>query len=267
MTPTRSSREPVFASTHRAHGIQVLSDSWRYLFVDELAARQMHKQVDDLLGRTLQECHPGVTGTQVFAALVQCRRERTPTTVSHEFLSTDGDGRELLLQILPMSTGVCVLSTDETANRQPAAQTIAAAEEIEHYLNMILDAAIGGITSAVSPGATDLCAELQTIAALSRAAAARVGELKRLAAGAPAPEPVPEPVPEPATPPPGAGPLRVLVVEDTREVADILVRLLQANGHETLLAHDAAAAQRLWSRSRSTSWSPICACRTGRGST
>ena len=44
-------------------GIQVLSRDWRYLYVNEAAAKQGKAHPGDLLGASMLECYPGIDET------------------------------------------------------------------------------------------------------------------------------------------------------------------------------------------------------------
>lgn len=98
-------------------GIQLLSPSWRYLYVNQAAARQGKKAREELLGRTMMECYPGIEVTPMFAALDRCLRDRTTDALENEFVYEDGKRAWFELRIRPCPSGVAVISLDMTARK------------------------------------------------------------------------------------------------------------------------------------------------------
>ena len=44
-------------------GIQILSPEWRYMYVNDAVAAHGRKARDELLGKTMFECYPGIERT------------------------------------------------------------------------------------------------------------------------------------------------------------------------------------------------------------
>ena len=99
-------------------GCQIIGPDWRYLYINEVAARQGKSTKQKLLGRTMQEMYPGIEKTEVFATLERCMRDRTSTTMDTEFTFPDGDIGWFELSIQPVPEGLFILSMDVTETRR-----------------------------------------------------------------------------------------------------------------------------------------------------
>ena len=93
-------------------GVQILSPDWRYLYVNEAVAGHGRKRPDELLGRTMFECYPGIEQTPVFTVLERCLRDQVAETVENEFEYPDGQRGWFELRIQPCCEGLVVLSLD-----------------------------------------------------------------------------------------------------------------------------------------------------------
>ena len=103
-------------------GCQVVSPEWRYLYANATVARHGQRSIEDLLGRTMMECYPGIETTPMFAMLRRCMAERTHLRMENEFALPDGTTGCFELRFVPVPQGVCVLSLDVTEDRRSRAQ-------------------------------------------------------------------------------------------------------------------------------------------------
>ncbi|MCC6874753.1 MAG: response regulator [Sandaracinaceae bacterium] len=99
-------------------GIQLLSPEWRYLYVNAAGARPGRKPREELLGRTMLECYPGIEHTAVFAVLRRCMSSRRGESLDSEFVYADGARAWFELRIEPCPEGIIVLSLDVTARKE-----------------------------------------------------------------------------------------------------------------------------------------------------
>jgi PAS domain S-box-containing protein len=99
-------------------GVQILSPTWRYLYVNEAAARHGRKSPEDLLGRTMLECYPGIEATEVFSVLERCMKERATESLENEFEYADGQRAWFELRVQPCPEGLIVLSLDVTERKR-----------------------------------------------------------------------------------------------------------------------------------------------------
>lgn len=98
-------------------GVQLLSPSWRYLYVNQAAARQGRKPREELLGKTMMECYPGIEASPMFAALERCMRDRRSDALENEFVYEDGKRAWFELRVRPCPSGVAIISLDMTERK------------------------------------------------------------------------------------------------------------------------------------------------------
>ena len=113
-------------------GCQIIDHDWRYVYVNDTAAAQGRKRAEALLGRTMQECFPGIDKTTLFAELRHCMEHRTGAHVENEFAYGDGTSSWFELSIQPAVEGIFVLSLDITARKRIEKALLDAKIDLEH---------------------------------------------------------------------------------------------------------------------------------------
>lgn len=98
-------------------GCQVLDFDWRYIYINEAAARHGRQTPDQLLSRTMMEAFPGIENTELFAVLKRCMDERVPHMMENRFENPDGSIGWFELSIQPVPEGLFILSIDVTGRR------------------------------------------------------------------------------------------------------------------------------------------------------
>ncbi|MEW6027301.1 MAG: GAF domain-containing protein [Planctomycetota bacterium] len=133
-------------------GCQIIGFDWRYLYLNDAAVRHGKKTRDELLGRTMMECYPGIEKTGMFAALERCMKERIPHRMGNEFNYPDGSKSYFELSIHPVPEGVFILSMDISDLKKAETQLLQAqklesvgtlAGGIAHDFNNIIGAVKG----------------------------------------------------------------------------------------------------------------------------
>lgn len=89
-------------------GLQIVDRNWRYVFVNDAAAAHGKRHKQELLGRTMMECYPGISETEVFRIMKRAIDEREPASLQNEFKYPDGSARTFELRIEPCDVGVMV---------------------------------------------------------------------------------------------------------------------------------------------------------------
>jgi two-component system, cell cycle sensor histidine kinase and response regulator CckA len=103
---------------HLLEGVQIIDREWRYVYLNATAATQGRRPAEELLGRTMMECYPGIETTDLFRALERVMETRRAEMLRNEFSYPSGDRRWFELLIDPVPDGVCVLSLDITERRK-----------------------------------------------------------------------------------------------------------------------------------------------------
>ena len=99
-------------------GCQIIDADWRYVYVNDAAARHGRHTAKELLGHTMLEMYPGVENTHLFAVLQRCITERTRSRFENEFIYPDGTSGWFDLSIEPVPEGLFILSIDITERKR-----------------------------------------------------------------------------------------------------------------------------------------------------
>jgi PAS domain S-box-containing protein/putative nucleotidyltransferase with HDIG domain len=102
---------------HMLEGCQVIGYDWRYIYVNEAAARHGRQTPDRLINRTMMEVYPGIENTEMFAVLKRCMQERAPQLMESKFENPDGSTGWFELSIQPVPEGLFILSIDVTGRK------------------------------------------------------------------------------------------------------------------------------------------------------
>lgn len=104
-------------------GCQIIIYDWRYINLNEAAARYGHSTPEKLTNRTMMEAYPGIETTELFAVLKRCMDERTVRQMENKFENPDGHTGWFELSIQPVPDGLFILSIDITARKLVETQT------------------------------------------------------------------------------------------------------------------------------------------------
>lgn len=108
---------------------------------------------EELLGRTMMECYPGIEQTELFAALKRCMETRTSERMVNKFVYPDNSYGWFELSIQPAPNGICILSNEIT-------ERLLSEKRIETQLRQL--AALRDIDIAIT-GTFDLHVSLNTV--------------------------------------------------------------------------------------------------------
>ena len=103
-------------------GIQIIDLDWRYVYLNAAAAAHGQKQREELLGRTMTECYPGIDTTELFQTLRRCMFDRVEASLRNDFAYPDGTHRTFELRVRPCGVGIVVMSVDITDEQKLEAQ-------------------------------------------------------------------------------------------------------------------------------------------------
>jgi PAS domain S-box-containing protein len=122
-------------------GCQIIGFDWRYLYLNDVAARYGRQPKDELLGRTVMACYPGIENTEMFAALQECMEKRTARTAEFEFTYPNEDTAWFEFSIQPAPEGLFILTVDITERKR----TVTALLESQARLAGIIESAMDAI--------------------------------------------------------------------------------------------------------------------------
>lgn len=122
-------------------GCQIIGFDWRYLYLNDTADKHNRRPKKELLGKTVMECWPGFTETEVFALEKSCMEHRLIHRMENEFTFPDGSIGWFRLIIQPVTEGIAIYSEDITERKQVEAEVIALNTRLHHLINAIKELA------------------------------------------------------------------------------------------------------------------------------
>ena len=120
---------------HLLEGCQIIGPDWRYIYLNDAAARHGQSTKEHLTGKNMLEIYPGIETTPMFAMLRNCMEQRVPGTMENEFTFPDGSAGWFELRFDPVPQGVFILSLDITEQKH-AQQTLT---KVHRALRMLSD--------------------------------------------------------------------------------------------------------------------------------
>jgi PAS domain S-box-containing protein len=103
---------------HMIEGCQIIDYDWRYVYINEAAAKQGHKNKEELLGYTMMQAYPGIDKTELFSHLRNCMVNRLAYQMENEFTFPNAPTGWFELHIEPVPEGLMILSIDITNNKK-----------------------------------------------------------------------------------------------------------------------------------------------------
>lgn len=133
-------------------GLQLISFDYRYLFVNPTVIAQSKSKKEDLVGRTMMECFPGIEKTEMFSKLRVSMNKRIPQTFENEFSFPDGTKEWFELRISPVPEGVLILSMDVTERKKVEVALLQSTKDRadELILNASKMSALGEMASGIA---------------------------------------------------------------------------------------------------------------------
>src|SRR4051812_12663156 len=103
-------------------GCQVIGFDWKYLYVNDAGVGHGRLPREQLIGRTLMECFPGLELQPFFTVLRRSMENRTREVTEIEFIFPDGAPAWFDLRVVPVPDGICIISLETTQERQAGAR-------------------------------------------------------------------------------------------------------------------------------------------------
>lgn len=128
-------------------GCQVIGRDYKYLYVNDAVTRHGLKSREELLGRAMTECYPGIDATDMFAVLRKSMDQRIHEQMENEFTYPDGSRGWFELRFIPVPEGVCILSLDISERKRSEAELERTEAQLRHAQKM---EAVGRLAGGVA---------------------------------------------------------------------------------------------------------------------
>ncbi|MCW4016526.1 MAG: PAS domain S-box protein [Candidatus Bathyarchaeota archaeon] len=114
--------EERFRSTldNMMEGCQLIDYDWRYIYVNDAAAKHGRFAKKDFIGKTMMDLYPYIDTTTLFSVLSKCMKERVSARTENEFTYPNGKTAWFELSIEPVPEGLFILSVDISDRKEVA---------------------------------------------------------------------------------------------------------------------------------------------------
>jgi PAS domain S-box-containing protein len=119
------------AMDNMLEGIQIISPDWRYLYINEAAAKQGQSTKEALIGYTMMEKYPGIENSDAFRLFEKCLAENNSYVLINEFTHVDGSKGWFELSIQPCEEGLFILSIDISERKKAESEILKLNSELE----------------------------------------------------------------------------------------------------------------------------------------
>jgi PAS domain S-box-containing protein len=99
-------------------GVQFIDEDFRYRYLNRAASLHGRQPREELLGRTMQDCYPGIERTEMFARLQRVLHTGKADALENAFNFPDGSLGWFELQVYRVRGGLAITSVDITRRKR-----------------------------------------------------------------------------------------------------------------------------------------------------
>ena len=121
------------ALNNMMEGCQIIDYDWRYIYINDAAAKQGRKAPEELLMHSMMDAYPGIEDTDLFHKMQLVMENRIPQHAENQFFFSDGTSGLFDLSIQPVPEGIFILSIDLTEREQGVEALLASEAKFRSY--------------------------------------------------------------------------------------------------------------------------------------
>jgi len=97
---------------HIEKGCQIISPDWKYIYVNDTAARHLQKEKDELVGKDVGDTYSGGKNTKILRVMQQVMEERRPHKIDNKFVYPNQTANWFEFDVSHVPEGIFILSSD-----------------------------------------------------------------------------------------------------------------------------------------------------------
>lgn len=112
-------------------GFQLIGYDWKYLYINETAAKQSRFSKEELIGSTMMEKFPQIQQTELFVRLQRCMQTKVADKMINHFYYEDNEEVWLELRMEPVPEGILIHSIDISEQKRAEKKLLLLNESLE----------------------------------------------------------------------------------------------------------------------------------------
>lgn len=119
-------------------GCMLIDYNWKYIYVNDSAAKHGQQKRENLIGKSMLEMYPGVEKSEMFTGFKRCMENRVSLQYESSYTFSEGLMNWYLISLQPVPEGIFVLSLDITERKKSSDQLQKISTAIEQSADSVM---------------------------------------------------------------------------------------------------------------------------------